>query len=173
MPTCECAYTEVQCTVQRVQPDRGHHCGRRHSRGMTTLVYLQLHISFYIGTVHVLSRVAGIHPLVWPPTRAVGRCPQYVKRQNVATEECYYKTGLLIWPWPEISCWPHAVQHDYDIQHAFGRIIWRRCFLFFHATLIFFGAHPNGRLKPLGLSLLRCNPRSALTNLPSENKLRE
>ncbi len=34
------------------------------SRGMTALVYLQLHISLYTGTVHVLSRVAGIHPLV-------------------------------------------------------------------------------------------------------------
>jgi hypothetical protein len=42
------------------------------TRGTTTLVYLQIHIS----TVHVLSRVAGIHPLVWPPTRDVGRCPQ-------------------------------------------------------------------------------------------------
>jgi hypothetical protein len=28
----------------------------------TTLVYLQLHISLYTGTVHVLSRVAGVHP---------------------------------------------------------------------------------------------------------------
>jgi hypothetical protein len=31
---CRCRrvseYTEIQCTVQRVQPDRGHHCGRRH-----------------------------------------------------------------------------------------------------------------------------------------------
>ncbi len=44
--------------------------------GTTTLVYLQWHISLYTGTVHVLSRVAGIHPLVWPPTRDVGRCPQ-------------------------------------------------------------------------------------------------
>jgi hypothetical protein len=33
-------------------------------RGTTALVYLQLHISLYTGTVHVLSRVAGIHPLV-------------------------------------------------------------------------------------------------------------
>jgi hypothetical protein len=46
------------------------------TRGTTTLVYLQLHISLYTDTVHVLSRVAGIHPLVWPPTRDVGRCPQ-------------------------------------------------------------------------------------------------
>ncbi len=46
------------------------------TRGTTTLVYLQLHISLYTGTVHVLARVAGIHPLVWPPTRDVGRCPQ-------------------------------------------------------------------------------------------------
>ena len=30
------------------------------ARGTTTLVYLQLHISLYTGTVHVLSRVAGI-----------------------------------------------------------------------------------------------------------------
>jgi hypothetical protein len=30
-------------------------------RGMTTLVYLQLLISLYTGTVHVLSRVAGVH----------------------------------------------------------------------------------------------------------------
>ncbi len=34
------------------------------TRGTTTLVYLQLHISLYTGTVHVLYRVAGIHPLV-------------------------------------------------------------------------------------------------------------
>ncbi len=34
------------------------------ARGTTTLVYLQLHISLYTGTVHVLSRVSGIHPLV-------------------------------------------------------------------------------------------------------------
>jgi hypothetical protein len=34
------------------------------ARGTTALVYLQLHISLYTGTVHVLSRVAGIHPLV-------------------------------------------------------------------------------------------------------------
>ncbi len=46
------------------------------TRGTTTLVYLQLHISLYTGTVHVLSRVVGIHPLVWPATRDVGRCPQ-------------------------------------------------------------------------------------------------
>ncbi len=32
--------------------------------GTTTLVYLQLNISLYTGTVHVLSRVAGIRPLV-------------------------------------------------------------------------------------------------------------
>jgi hypothetical protein len=31
------------------------------ARGTTTLVYLQLHISLYTGTVHVLSRVAGVH----------------------------------------------------------------------------------------------------------------
>jgi hypothetical protein len=31
-------------------------------RGTTTLVYLQLHISLYTDTVHVLSRVAGVHP---------------------------------------------------------------------------------------------------------------
>ncbi len=30
------------------------------TRGTTTLVYLQLHISLYTGPVHVLSRVAGI-----------------------------------------------------------------------------------------------------------------
>ncbi len=30
------------------------------ARGTTTLVYLQLHISLYTGTVHVLSRVAGV-----------------------------------------------------------------------------------------------------------------
>jgi hypothetical protein len=34
------------------------------TRGTTALVYLQLHISLYTGTVHVLSRVAGIRPLV-------------------------------------------------------------------------------------------------------------
>ncbi len=33
-------------------------------RGMTTLVYLQLHISLYTGAVHVLRRVAGVHPPV-------------------------------------------------------------------------------------------------------------
>jgi hypothetical protein len=32
------------------------------ARGTTALVYLQLHISLYTGTVHVLSRVAGVHP---------------------------------------------------------------------------------------------------------------
>jgi hypothetical protein len=32
------------------------------ARGTTTLVYLQLHINLYTGTVHVLSRVAGVHP---------------------------------------------------------------------------------------------------------------
>jgi hypothetical protein len=31
------------------------------TRGTTALVYLQLHISLYTGTVHVLSRVAGEH----------------------------------------------------------------------------------------------------------------
>ncbi len=34
------------------------------TRGTTALVHLQLHISLYTDTVHVLSRVAGIHPLV-------------------------------------------------------------------------------------------------------------
>ncbi len=32
------------------------------ARGTTALVYLQLHISLYTGTVHVLSSVAGVHP---------------------------------------------------------------------------------------------------------------
>jgi hypothetical protein len=32
------------------------------TRGTTALVYLQLHISLYTGTVHVMSRVAGVHP---------------------------------------------------------------------------------------------------------------
>jgi hypothetical protein len=32
------------------------------ARGKTALVYLQLHISLYTGTVHVLSRVVGVHP---------------------------------------------------------------------------------------------------------------
>jgi hypothetical protein len=32
------------------------------ARGTTTLVYLQLHISLYTGTVHVLLGVAGVHP---------------------------------------------------------------------------------------------------------------
>jgi hypothetical protein len=32
------------------------------ARGTTTLVYLQLHISLYTDTVHVLSGVAGVHP---------------------------------------------------------------------------------------------------------------
>ncbi len=31
------------------------------ARGMTALVYLQLHISLYTGTVHVLSGVAGVY----------------------------------------------------------------------------------------------------------------
>jgi hypothetical protein len=34
------------------------------TRGTTALVYLQLHISLYTGTVHVLSGVAGVHPLI-------------------------------------------------------------------------------------------------------------
>jgi hypothetical protein len=33
-------------------------------RDTTTLVYLQLHISLYTGAVHVLRRVAGVHPPV-------------------------------------------------------------------------------------------------------------
>ncbi len=32
------------------------------TRGTTALVYLQLHVSLYTGTVHVLSSVAGVHP---------------------------------------------------------------------------------------------------------------
>jgi hypothetical protein len=32
------------------------------TRGTTALVYLQVHISLYTGTVHVLSMVAGVHP---------------------------------------------------------------------------------------------------------------
>jgi hypothetical protein len=32
------------------------------ARGTTTLVYLQLHISLYTDTVHVLQRLAGVHP---------------------------------------------------------------------------------------------------------------
>ncbi len=65
------------------------------TRGTTTLVYLQLHISLYTGTVHVLSRVAGIHPLVWPPTRDVGRCPQG-QSLPCAGEELNSNPGLLI-----------------------------------------------------------------------------
>ncbi len=34
----------------------------KETRGVTALVYLQLHSSLYIGTVHVLSSVAGVHP---------------------------------------------------------------------------------------------------------------
>ncbi len=30
--TYECQCTEAQCKVQRVQPDRGHHCGRRRNK---------------------------------------------------------------------------------------------------------------------------------------------
>ncbi len=32
------------------------------TRGTTALVYIQLHISLYTGTVHVLSSVVGVHP---------------------------------------------------------------------------------------------------------------
>jgi hypothetical protein len=32
------------------------------TRGTTALLYLQLHISLYTGTVHVLSSVVGVHP---------------------------------------------------------------------------------------------------------------
>jgi hypothetical protein len=32
------------------------------ARGMTELVYLQLHISLHTDTVHELSGVAGVHP---------------------------------------------------------------------------------------------------------------
>ncbi len=32
------------------------------ARGTAALVYLQLHISLYTGTVHVLSSVAEVHP---------------------------------------------------------------------------------------------------------------
>ncbi len=30
LPTCDCI--KVQCTIQRVQPDRGHHCGSKHNK---------------------------------------------------------------------------------------------------------------------------------------------
>jgi hypothetical protein len=46
-------YWEVQCTVQRVQPGRGHHCGRRRNKRYdnTVLLTVTVHISFYTGTV--------------------------------------------------------------------------------------------------------------------------
>ncbi len=43
-------------------------------------IYSYISAYTYIGTVHVLSRVAGIHLLVWPPTRDVGRCPLCLKK---------------------------------------------------------------------------------------------
>jgi hypothetical protein len=43
------------------------------TRGTTALVYLQLHSSLYTGTVHVLSRVAGVHPAGLTATQ---RCRQ-------------------------------------------------------------------------------------------------
>ncbi len=47
LPTCECEgeCTIVQCTIQRVQPDRGHHCeNKRNKRYDST-------IAAYTGTV--------------------------------------------------------------------------------------------------------------------------
>jgi hypothetical protein len=68
LPMCEC--TEVQCTVQRVQPYQGHHCGRRRndrydSTGLLTVTYIQ-----------VQYRVIGVHPTGLTVTRSVERCPQ-------------------------------------------------------------------------------------------------
>jgi hypothetical protein len=44
----ECECTEVQCTVQRVQPGRGHHCVRRRSDRYDSI---GLHSSLYTGAV--------------------------------------------------------------------------------------------------------------------------
>ncbi len=32
LPTSDCECTEVQCTIQRVQPDQGHHCESKHNK---------------------------------------------------------------------------------------------------------------------------------------------
>ncbi len=32
LPACECDCTIVKCTIQRVQPDWGHHCGSKHNK---------------------------------------------------------------------------------------------------------------------------------------------
>jgi hypothetical protein len=54
---------EFRCRTQPV-PENREIVEEGATRGTTAQVYLQLHISFYTGTVHALSRVAGIHPLV-------------------------------------------------------------------------------------------------------------
>ncbi len=83
-PLHDCQYslrtarTGLQCRTAKTRLP-GHDFGvitveEGTARGMTTLVYLQLHISLYTDTVHVLSRVSD-H--VWPSTRDVSRCPQY------------------------------------------------------------------------------------------------
>jgi hypothetical protein len=49
--------TSKKCMANNVQLVEGGI-----TRGTTALVYLQLHVSLYTGTVHVLSSVAGVHP---------------------------------------------------------------------------------------------------------------
>ncbi len=62
MPVCRCRRVSVGVQRYSVQC-RGYNLvgvttvEEDATRGTTTLVYLQLHISLYTGTVHVLSRV--------------------------------------------------------------------------------------------------------------------
>jgi hypothetical protein len=58
------AYIACNCPFKWATKQKGSTVEGDTARGTTTLVYLQLHISLDTGTVHVLSRVAGIHPLV-------------------------------------------------------------------------------------------------------------
>ncbi len=66
--TSACSCRRVSVSVQRYSVQyKGYNLVgvttvEEGTRGMTALVYLQLHISLYTGTVNVLSRVAGVHP---------------------------------------------------------------------------------------------------------------
>ncbi len=73
-----------------------HHVEASETRGTTAMVYLQLHSSLYTGTVHVLSSVAGVHRLVWPPTRGVGRCHKTPRGDGLAI--CPFEKGAR-WAW--------------------------------------------------------------------------
>ncbi len=96
--------------------------------GTTALVYLQLHISLYTGTVHVLSRVAGIHPLVWPPARDVGRCPQAYSSDFTSLPDpigCYWRPSdqTSFQSFFSLTCWAwgNAVSLKCRHQHSIAQ----------------------------------------------------